>query len=61
MAKYSPNEAQKVWEKAINRKVTHQFNPTQTLDILKLGSPQLGALDQAGRFKLIEDYLHVSY
>lgn len=61
LSKYSPNEAQKVWERMINRKVTHQFNPSQALELLQLGSPQLSPLDEVGRTKLIQDYLSVSH
>lgn len=60
LQKYSPNEAQKVWERPITRKVTHKFNPSQALELLKLGSPTLDTIDSEGKEKLIWDYLDVS-
>lgn len=60
LQKYSPNEAQKVWERPISRKVTNKFNPAQALELLKLGSPTLDTIDSEGKQKLLEDYLDVS-
>jgi len=61
LQKYSPNEAQKVWERPVSRKVTNKFNPNQALELLKLGSPTLDTIDSEGKQKLIEDYLEVLY
>lgn len=60
LQKYSPNEAQKVWERPISRKVTNKFNPAQALELLKLGSPTLDTIDSEGKQKLLEDYLEVN-
>lgn len=61
LQKYSPNEAQKVWERPISRKVTNKFTPVQALELLKLGSPTLDTIDSEGKQKLLEDYLEVRF
>ena len=60
LQKYSPNEAQKVWERPISRKVNHKFNPEKALELLREGSPQLDHIDEDGKRKLLEDFLAVS-
>ena len=60
LQKYSPNEAQKVWERPISRKVNHKFNPEKALELLREGSPRLDNIDDDGKRKLLEDFLAVS-
>jgi len=48
-----------VWERPITRKTTARFNPQAALDLISMGSPKLGYLDEDGRRSLVQDYLEV--
>lgn len=60
ITQYSPSEAAKVYEKAVNRRSNAIFNPKATLAKLKQGDPP-AILDQAQRKALIDQYLDVSW
>ncbi|XP_023223902.1 nipped-B-like protein [Centruroides sculpturatus] len=54
---YSPNESVKVYEKAMNRKVGVKFKPISVINFVK-GEDHTGMLDEAGKRKLIQQYLN---
>lgn len=56
IGQYSPTEAAKVYEKAVNRKSNLQFKPKATLHRLKEGVSN-AELDANGRKKLLKEYL----
>ncbi|GFT96763.1 nipped-B-like protein [Nephila pilipes] len=56
---YSPNEAAKVYERPLNRKGHVRFNPETVLDFIKSEELKLGKeLDDKGREKLVQQYIH---
>ncbi|XP_076681942.1 nipped-B cohesin loading factor isoform X1 [Andrena cerasifolii] len=56
IGQYSPTEAAKVYEKAVNRKNNLMFKPKATLQRLKEGE-RSAELDADGRKKLVKEYL----
>ncbi|XP_015608348.1 nipped-B-like protein B [Cephus cinctus] len=56
IGQYSPSEAAKVYEKAVNRKNNLLFRPKATLQKLKEGGSNM-ELDAEGRKKLVKEYL----
>lgn len=58
LIQYSPSEASKMYEKAVNRKSVSKFNPTNTIKKLKEASSQTLSLED--RKQLIEEFLFVS-
>lgn len=56
IGQYSPSEAAKVYEKAVNRKNNLLFKPKATLQRLKEGVSTV-ELDSDGRKKLVKEYL----
>lgn len=56
IGQYSPSEAAKVYEKAVNRKNNLLFKPKATLQRLKEGVSN-AELDAEGRKKLVKEYL----
>lgn len=56
ISQYSPSEAAKVYEKAVNRKNNLQFEPKATLQRLREGVTN-EELDANGRKKLVKEYL----
>lgn len=56
ISQYSPSEAAKVYEKAVNRKSNLQFEPKATLQRLREGVTN-EELDANGRKKLVKEYL----
>ena len=57
--KYSPTEAAKVYDKAVNRKSKVHFNPRQTLDYLKRDLANTDLSHEAKR-NIVKQYLDVS-
>ncbi|XP_020300798.1 nipped-B-like protein A [Pseudomyrmex gracilis] len=58
IGQYSPSEAAKVYEKAVNRKSNMHFEPKATLQRLREGMTDTNAeLDASGRKKLVKEYL----
>ncbi|GFU63535.1 nipped-B-like protein [Trichonephila clavipes] len=56
---YSPNEAAKVYERPLNRKGHVRFNPETVSDFIKSEELNLGKeLDDKGREKLVQQYIH---
>ena len=58
--RYSPTEAAKVYDKAVNRKNLIHFNPARALDLLKTGQPKPPLSDQEKR-DIVEEYLDVRH
>ena len=56
ISQYSPSEAAKVYEKAVNRKNNLMFKAKSTLQKLREGA-NTDELDDAGRRKLVKEYL----
>jgi len=54
---YSPSEAQKIYERAVNRKSSAKFNPKAVVEILKLGEVDPDNLDEDSKKDLIHKYL----
>merc|ERR1719427_1518634 len=54
---YSPSEAQKIYERAVNRKSSAKFNPKAVVEILKLGEVDPEDLDEDAKKDLIHKYL----
>jgi len=54
---YSPSEAQKIYERAVNRKSSAKFNPKAVVEILKLGEVDPDDLDEDAKMDLIHKYL----
>jgi len=54
---YSPSEAQKTYERAVNRKTSAKFNPKAVVEILKLGEVDPHDLDEDAKKDLIHKYL----
>ena len=54
---YNPNEAQKIYERAVNRRGNARFNPKATIEILKQGDVDLSTMDDEGRLDLVKKYL----
>ncbi|XP_063962379.1 nipped-B-like protein A isoform X1 [Lytechinus pictus] len=54
--RYSPTEAAKVYEKAVNRKSLVHFNPARALDLLKTGQPK-PPLSEQEKKDIVEEYL----
>jgi len=54
---YSPSEAQKIYERAVNRKANAKFNPKAVVEILKLGDLDPNDLDESAKKDLIYKYL----
>merc|ERR1712142_1088826 len=57
IASYSPSEAQKIYERAVNRKSSAKFNPKAVVEILKLGEVDPEDLDEDAKKDLIHKYL----
>lgn len=57
IAGYSPSEAQKIYERAVNRKTSAKFNPKAVVEILKLGEVDPEDLDEDAKKDLINKYL----
>ncbi|XP_011863105.1 PREDICTED: nipped-B-like protein [Vollenhovia emeryi] len=57
IGQYSPSEAAKVYEKAVNRKNNLLFEPKATLQRLREGVTNIIELDASGRKKLVKEYL----
>jgi hypothetical protein len=58
---YSPSEAQKIYERPVNRKAGARFKPTATVEIIRMGAPTpANQLDEEGRRDLVAKYLGVS-
>ena len=55
----SPTEQAKVWDKPLNRKAKMNFNPSQTMDLVREGTQDLPQDDDT-KTKLIQGYLDVS-
>jgi cohesin loading factor subunit SCC2 len=59
---YSPSEAQKIYERPVNRKANARFNPAATVEIIRMGEPvAANLLDEEGRRDLVAKYLGVSH
>jgi hypothetical protein len=59
---YSPSEAQKIYERPVNRKANARFNPAATVEIIRMGEPTAAnLLDEEGRRDLVAKYLGVSH
>lgn len=59
IAQYSPSEASKVYDKAMQRRNIHPFNPKATIAILK-EDPKVGIqLGDSEKRVLVERYLEV--
>lgn len=56
ITQYSPSESSKIYEKAVNRKSNHKFNPKATIQKIKEGTPPAN-LDEEGRRALVNEYL----
>ncbi|XP_049783352.1 nipped-B-like protein [Schistocerca cancellata] len=56
ITQYSPSESAKVYEKTVNRRTASHFDPKNTLQKLRQGSPP-PVLDETARRALIEQYL----
>ncbi|XP_014208560.1 nipped-B-like protein [Copidosoma floridanum] len=57
ISQYSPSEAAKVYEKAVNRKNNLHFKPKNTLQRLKNDKKDEDELDEQGRQQLVKEYL----
>eukprot|EP00090_Calanus_glacialis_P019633 TRINITY_DN3012_c0_g1_i1.p1 TRINITY_DN3012_c0_g1~~TRINITY_DN3012_c0_g1_i1.p1 ORF type:complete len:2150 (+),score=766.00 TRINITY_DN3012_c0_g1_i1:196-6645(+) len=57
IAGYSPSEAQKIYERAVNRKTSAKFNPKAVVEILKLGEVDPEGLNDDAKKDLINKYL----
>jgi hypothetical protein len=59
---YSPSEAQKIYERPVNRKANARFNPAATVEIIRMGEPvAANMMDEEGRRDLVAKYLGVSH
>ena len=59
---YSPSEAQKIYERPVNRKANARFNPKATVEIIRLGGNTITPteqLEEEGRRDLVAKYLGV--
>lgn len=54
---YNPSEAQKIYERAVNRRGNARFNPKATVEILKQKEVDVTAMDDEGRLDLVKKYL----
>lgn len=54
---YNPNEAQKIYERAVNRRGNARFNPKAAIEILKQGEVDVSQLDDEGKLDLVKKYL----
>ena len=57
--RYSPTEAAKVYEKALNRKGGIVFNPARALELVRNGKPAL-PLSEETKLEIVQEYLDVS-
>ena len=56
--RYSPTEAAKVYEKALNRKSGFEFNPARALELIRNGRPNL-PLSADTKLEIVQEYLDV--
>ncbi|XP_033636427.1 nipped-B-like protein A [Asterias rubens] len=54
--RYSPTEAAKVYDKALNRKSSVMFNPARALELLSVGQPKITLTDRDKR-DIVAEYL----
>merc|ERR1719342_1079118 len=54
---YSPSESQKIYERAVTRRVGAKFNPKAVVEVLKLGKSDPANMDDDQKREMVDNYL----